>query len=312
MNKRKQRRRSPYNPAVWQERAYREGRGRGEGADYKSWIQVRRFDFASRGRSHIWLDVLTPIEDHHVLSNVELYAIPMLQWAGAYIRTQYPLSLEGLEQEFWHIYDRNGAYGSVAISQKLGFKHPLISREKEKVMSTDILCRFPNKQIVAVYVKYGSKETAREREKRLIAEEYWKIRGVIQISLSLKDIHRPALRWFDWLATIRGQVTTDEAKMLAACRNNFLNVLLNTDADMPMRWRLDEVSCILQHNFTTLVVWLKTSLWLREVSADFSIPPELSLAWRLKKISPGEGLPEWHFLTKENPTMKLQLSGDIQ
>ena len=67
------------NPALErQRRAERQQRGTQHGEDYRAYIQVRRGDFSSRGRSHYVLSAL--MDRHHdLLSDLELHTLWHLQ-----------------------------------------------------------------------------------------------------------------------------------------------------------------------------------------------------------------------------------------
>lgn len=68
----------------------KEGRGQGQGADYKPWLTVR--DVPSRGRSHRSLGMTTG-RAHHFLSDIELRSFLLFDWVQDVvdIREQFPL-----------------------------------------------------------------------------------------------------------------------------------------------------------------------------------------------------------------------------
>lgn len=75
------------------ERFLKEGRGTGEGTDYKPWLKVG--EFSSRGRCHRIFGLKTHRE-HHLFSDVERDLFLLLEWSPDIvdIREQYPLDRE--------------------------------------------------------------------------------------------------------------------------------------------------------------------------------------------------------------------------
>lgn len=72
-------------------RFLKEGRGQGEGATYKSWLQVQ--DISSQGRSTRIFGNMTTQRVHHLLSDLQLYYWYLLEFDERVIdiREQYPL-----------------------------------------------------------------------------------------------------------------------------------------------------------------------------------------------------------------------------
>ena len=104
-----------------QENRAREGRGRGEGADYKPWLLVH--DVASQGRSsRIWANGRV----NHTLSDWETAAYRDFQWDPDVtdIREQYPLPLEA----------------TLRIAEEMRIRHPFnVSDRAPVVVTTDFL-----------------------------------------------------------------------------------------------------------------------------------------------------------------------------
>lgn len=81
-------------PKKWNEetiaRFLKEGRGQGEGANYRPWLGVG--DFSSRGRCHRIFGLKTN-RVHHLFSDVEYDLFLLLEWSADVvdIREQYPL-----------------------------------------------------------------------------------------------------------------------------------------------------------------------------------------------------------------------------
>lgn len=148
-------------------RFIKEGRGQGEGKDYKPWLQIG--DFSSQGRGHRIFNYKTG-RMHHFFSDLEANYYYLLAWSDAIldIREQFPL-LPRSETE--------------QIADELGYRHPhSIGASVNLVMTTDVLITVEKDgatHFEARYVKY-SKDFANQRtcEKREIEEQYWRKRDV--------------------------------------------------------------------------------------------------------------------------------------
>lgn len=104
----------------------REGRGKGIGASYKSWIRVS--DFSSRGKSRRVFSHKSG-RHHELLSDVEWQFFLMLEFSPdvADIREQFPLPREE----------------TLSFAAKLGIKHPAYPGTRiNSVMTTDFLVKF--------------------------------------------------------------------------------------------------------------------------------------------------------------------------
>ncbi|MBE9182050.1 TnsA endonuclease N-terminal domain-containing protein [Oculatella sp. LEGE 06141] len=106
------------------EQRIKEGRGQGEGFNYRPWLTV--LDVTSRGCSHIIAGWKTDGRDHHLLSDGEKYCFLVYEWSKCIldIREQFPLPLEK----------------TLAIAETAGIKHPVHPITKHPVvMTTDFL-----------------------------------------------------------------------------------------------------------------------------------------------------------------------------
>lgn len=160
-----------------QRRASREERGTGQAEAYAPWIQIRRHDFPSMGRSHFQPSAF--MNRHvEVLSDLELSVYLHLQMLYPRdVREQFPLATKGIEPEFERQYP--DAQGSYEVAKKLGVKHPMFSRLESRAMSTDFLVTLRAGEKVAVHVKYEADLVKpRNVELRNIEAEYWRQRGV--------------------------------------------------------------------------------------------------------------------------------------
>lgn len=173
-------------------RAIREGRGQGRGELYRAFIQIRRNDFSSQGRSHYWPSAIMA-RLHDLLSDLERAALLRIQLLNPIdIREQYPLSLHGVEPEFEDEFP--DALGTVEIAAAQNVRHPRLSAEDARVMTTDLLVDAPTGQRLAVYVKY-SKDLLNERKQQLFAIErrYWHERGTQIKVFTEKDVNKTEL-----------------------------------------------------------------------------------------------------------------------
>lgn len=145
----------------------KEGRGSGNGSEFKPYLTVR--DVPSTGFVHRIMGWHTN-RVHHFLSNLELYYFYIQQWKNVVIdiREQYPLQLSETDD----------------IARRLGIRHPSEIRTKKKiVMTTDFLLDLKNNdgsiKTVARAIKPSS-ELMKERviEKLEVERTYWSERNI--------------------------------------------------------------------------------------------------------------------------------------
>lgn len=175
-----------------QRRASREERGTGQAETYTPWIQIRRHDFPSMGRSHFQPSAF--MNRHvEVLSDLELSVYLHLQLLCPIdVREQFPLSAKSIEPEFERAYPN--AQGSYDVAKKLGVRHPMFTRLESRAMSTDFLVTLRAGEKVAVHVKYEADlAVLRNVELRNIEAEYWRQRGVQFQVLTEASINRTQL-----------------------------------------------------------------------------------------------------------------------
>lgn len=174
-----------------QERAERERRGTGRGDEYRSYIQVRRGDLASTGRSH-YVPSIFANRHHDLLSDLELHVLWHLQQLDpAEIREGMPLLLDGVEPEFdW----TELTVGTLHIAKALGIPHPMIRAGQPFRMTTDFLVSLRGGSHIAVHVKYWRDLTDRRNiELRRIEEDYWRRRNVDFQVITEEDLDRTAV-----------------------------------------------------------------------------------------------------------------------
>lgn len=162
-----------------------EGRGRGEGSDYRPWLQAhdvpsRGSTFRMNGRKHR--------REHVLFSSIERNAFLAAQWLDHVvdIREQFPL---------WPYEDTE------AIAADVGVNHPANPKGGVFVMTTDLLLTDADGSLSAIAVKPESElSRARVLEKLEIERLYWERRGVEWLIVTEREI--PAglawnLNWVD-------------------------------------------------------------------------------------------------------------------
>ncbi len=162
-----------------QERFIKEGRGQGTGANYKPYILVEKSGFQSRGRSHLLFNPQLG-RHHHLLSDLELLTF-IWAWSfqAADYREQFPLQRYELDPLFLFLPKR--ALGTTEIERSLGIKHPSITKNDPRIMTTDLLVTFADQTHVAIHAKYRKEQleaSDRQIDLKLIEKQYWRSRDV--------------------------------------------------------------------------------------------------------------------------------------
>jgi hypothetical protein len=101
----------------------KEGRGQGNGGEYKPWLTIQ--DVPSRGRSHRLFGMSTG-RIHHFLSDLEHDLFLLLDWQSSTVdlREQYPLDLDAIRD----------------IADRLNTRHPrVLPTTQPMVMTTDLV-----------------------------------------------------------------------------------------------------------------------------------------------------------------------------
>ena len=146
-------------------RRLREGRGQGEGADYKPYLTIR--DVPSKGRSH--RDVhLSGGRETHTLSDLEYRFSLIASWQLPItdLREQFPLPLEETRR----------------IAEACGYHHPRNPRTKEdELVTTDIVLTVEESgeryQLPCSIKQSAALGSARTLEKLEIERQWWTKRG---------------------------------------------------------------------------------------------------------------------------------------
>jgi hypothetical protein len=166
-----------------------EGRGQGEGKDYKPWLNIQ--DVASNGyatREKGWKTG----RKHQFLSDLELHYLYTLEWSPYVedIREQYPLL--PLEK-------------TLAIAEEIGVQHPRENGANGpyKVITTDffiIVRTVEGLKACIRTIKPENKLDIRELEKFDIEKRYFKDLGIEDWNL-VTDQNLPSnfIKNFDWL-----------------------------------------------------------------------------------------------------------------
>jgi hypothetical protein len=152
------------------EQKIKEGRGQGEGKNYKSWLYVG--EVPSKGRSHR-IKGRNTNRIHHLFSDGERNCYNVFEWSVAIkdIREQHPL----LPVEV-----------TIAIAEESGIKHPVDRKTNHPiVLTTDFLLtereglKSTYKARLFKYVsELNSNKANRIFEKAEIERVYWQLKGI--------------------------------------------------------------------------------------------------------------------------------------
>jgi hypothetical protein len=161
----------------------KEGRGQGEGENYKPWLTVQDVPsngLASRKKGR------TCNREHHLMSNLERDYFYLLDFSDSVtdIREQYPLL--PIDE-------------TLLIAEKLGISHPTDPKTGEPiVMTTDFLITM-NKLNVARTVKPENElNDDRTIQKLEIERRYWKERNIDWGIVTEKEIPKVIVRNIAW------------------------------------------------------------------------------------------------------------------
>ncbi|AEM79500.1 heteromeric transposase endonuclease subunit TnsA [Thermoanaerobacter wiegelii] len=181
----------------WSEEKYKrflkEGRGRGEGKDYKPWLTVQ--DFPSKGRCHRIFGWKTG-RIHHLFTDSEARFFYLLEWEDSVIdiREHFPL----LDYGDW-VQDREDLRFDLFTDKKSGTTY---------VISTSFLITVKDHDGNVRYVARSLK-AASELEKRIslerleIERRYWQARGIDWGIVTNKDIPVVKAKNIEWIHSAR-------------------------------------------------------------------------------------------------------------
>lgn len=170
------------------ERWIKEGRGEGDGNEYKPWLYV--WDVASKGRCH-QIRGWRHRRVHHVLSDLEAYVFFIYEWALRVVEIKEQFPLFPLEE-------------TLAIAEEIGVAHPADPITKHPmVMSSDFVLKVQSGLGVDYYarqVKYASAlHDYRTMEKLEIERRYWSRRSVDWGIVTELDVPMPLVRNIKWV-----------------------------------------------------------------------------------------------------------------
>jgi hypothetical protein len=165
-----------------------EGRGQGEGKEYKPWLNIQ--DVASKGyatREKGWKTG----RKHHLLSDLELYFLYTLEWSPYVedIREQYPLL--PLEK-------------TLAIAKEIGVEHPRENGASGpfKVITTDFFIVLRTEKGIKTCIrtiKPVDKVDVRELEKFDIEKRFFRDLGIEDWKLVTdQNLPNNFIKNFDW------------------------------------------------------------------------------------------------------------------
>jgi hypothetical protein len=187
-------------------RWWKEGRGQGEGKDYKPWLTIQ--DVPSNGRSHrVYGQKSGRI--YQLLSDVEYGHFLIFEAADSVIdiREQFPL-------------DRDE---TLKIARELGVRHPRAPGSKTyEVMTSDFVltlykdgCR--RLKVFAVKKSEDLEERyIRIKEKLVIEKRYWESRGIEWVLTTEKLLPQILVRNIQWLRPAFDVSTFEQATAASA------------------------------------------------------------------------------------------------
>ena len=168
-------------------RFVKEGRGQGEGAEYKPWLKIQ--DVPSYGRSHRLLGISTG-RIHHLLSDLELDLFLLLDWQTATtdLREQFPLDVNTTQD----------------IAELMKVRHPRMPQTSQPmVMTTDLLQDrwFQNGVVTRAFAVKSAEDLAKPRvlQKLEIEWRYWQKRGIPWGIVTRAELPRQLIGNIAWL-----------------------------------------------------------------------------------------------------------------
>lgn len=193
----------------------KEGRGQGEGKDYKPWLTMH--DVPSNGfstRTNGW----KTNRIHHFLSTLERDYFYILEWNPNIIdiREQYPLIRED----------------TIAIAEQKGIKHPTDPQSQIPiVMTTDFLISIKTsegqKHIARTIKPSKELENARVIDKFEIERTYWESRDIDWGIVTEKDIPQTISRNVEWLHRAYYEINDITSSTLTEFSHQLQHLILN-------------------------------------------------------------------------------------
>lgn len=180
------------------DRRVKEGRGQGQGPEYKPFIYTR--DVSSLGRSHRLPGTKTQ-RLHHLLSDLELAIFLTLDRSSHVrdIREQYPMRVED----------------TLRIAEKYGLPHARYQGIPQ-ILTSDFLVDFadPQRPTVAIQAKYSADLQKPNVVERLELERrYWQEKGVPWFIVTEREVSREAFANIQWLYPAQAEDSLDESQL---------------------------------------------------------------------------------------------------
>ena len=166
------------------QRRWKEGYGRGQGADYRPWLTVR--GVSSRGQANRPLGCKTN-RVHQLLSLNELHYFYLLEWSPLVvdIREQFPLWPFEETQE---------------IAGELGLKHPSPPGGGQFVMTSDFRITLDDgREVVRAVKPAAALDEERTLQKLDIEREYWRRRDIDWGIVVAENVPLPVVKNIKWL-----------------------------------------------------------------------------------------------------------------
>jgi hypothetical protein len=195
------------------QRFIKEGRGSGEGQNYKPWLTIQ--DVPSEGvteRKWGWKTKRI----HHFLSQLECQVFYAFEWSDCVIdiKEQYPLN-------------RNS---TVEIAEKLNIKHPKYpNSDVTTVLTTDFVIKVADKQGYKTYARTVkmSKDLEKRRtiEKLEIERVYWENRGIDWGIITENEINKYFAKNMEYIHS--SYFLPDDLQEKALCYQQDLILLIN-------------------------------------------------------------------------------------
>lgn len=222
---------------IWNEAKYHkylaEGRGQGELAEYKPWIQIH--DFPSKGIVSR-VKGCTTGRIHHLMSNLELWYFYLLDWSEKTtdIREQFPLC---------EISD------AIEIADSCGIRYPYDRVSGfPYVLTTDFLITTNDGYVARAIKPKAELQKPRVKEKLEVERRYWLKRDIDWRIITENEIPHTKIRNIEWL-----------------CSGNDFNALVS-NKDLAQRYEelFMEMYCYGGYPIVTIIRRLEESCGLGE------------------------------------------------
>ena len=240
----------------WNQQKYenylREGRGQGEGMDYKPWVRIQ--DFASKGTvSRVYSPKTGRV--HHLLSNNEKYYFYLLEWSDQVldIREQFPLA---------------DIQTAMAIADSAGIKYPTDNVSGfPYVLSCDFFITTRNGMKARTIKQSSELNRTRVVEKLEIERRYWKRQNIDWKLVTENEIRQPLAKNLEWLHS--AYVYED----IPTCLRNELFARLKEQYDgteLPVVTITDAADYTYGFAHGTCLSLFKYLVWTKYISFDLS------------------------------------------